>query len=189
MTQLKYSNKNVVTKRRTTNEWNLTTRASIEWILSSAGAQNHTETAIVELSSYENTMQVSGKSAEDGFCCALPMRGTRNPNSTHVIALKLKTNESTRKMGNKRKVEEKAAAQQQIVGTFSLYQVLNTIGYVPVRLVISYHNLYYVNENNKKRSQQNELSRARHSKRHRIYLSFDDIYKKNSEDLKRLRHI
>lgn len=157
--------------RRTAIEWKRSPiAASIEWNLSSAGAQNHNETADVELTSHENTIWICEWNFHTISLCISNAWHTQLEMCSCYRCATENERSDTKKKNNKRKVEEKVAAQQRIVGTVSLYQVLNTIGYVPVRLVISYHsNIMWM----RKKSQQNELSCARHSKRYRIYRFFD----------------
>lgn len=120
-------------------------------IQSSAGAQNHIEIADIELTS---KWEYEWNFPSDGF--------TSNAWHTQYElysccrSLKTKTNEW--KNGYERKVEEKVAALQSTVGIFSVYQVLKTIGFVPDRLVISYHNIMW--EPEEKKSTKRVIARA-----------------------------
>lgn len=164
MTQLKRSNKTVVTIRRRPNWVKFSHITSIEWNLSSAGARLHSGkgrhwTRLVH-KIHHSTMWV----IITFRLVSLPVSSAWHTQQANSHSCYRCTNEIERSVTKKhreytkQKVEEKVAARPPIDGAFSLYQVLKTIGYVPVRLVNLISQLLC--ERLKKSNQQNELSRA-----------------------------
>lgn len=173
--------------RRTANEWKITIDASIEWISSSAGAQNHNQIADVELIQYENAVRMSEWIYIWRWILLCISNAWHTQFKIHsCYRVEIENERIDTKKGNKRKVEEKVAAQQQIVGTFSLYQVLKTIGYVPVRLVISYHICIMWMRRKEKKSTKRVIARGIPNNIEFICPSMTHTKKKEkNEDLKR----